>query len=208
MRIKCNPDDCHLEDESSDTNSEAAASCVDYQTLGISRMRSANISTEILGDLEPGLSNIESILGSRMGKNTSNETTEEELCLVDRKLDSKSIKSASLEFLEKNDIQLSKMKCSLEIDQIDGNLASGNVILGEYETIGGKKSLLPSYNSFTNFSTNNNKNENIKNVQSQVQKQDYSEHNTCKGNLFNGKPYALATLDGTIMLVKDEIILW
>lgn len=29
-----------------------------------------------------------------------------------------------------------------------------------------------------------------------------------KNDKSGGKPYALATLDGTIMLVQDEIILW
>lgn len=55
MRINCNQDNCQVGDELSDSSNEAAASCIDYQTLGIHRMRNANISTEILGDLEPGL---------------------------------------------------------------------------------------------------------------------------------------------------------
>ncbi|XP_033221622.1 KICSTOR complex protein ITFG2-like isoform X2 [Belonocnema kinseyi] len=235
MRIMCNPDDCHLEDGSSDTSSEAAASCVDYQTLCISRMRNANISTEILGNLEPGLSNFISKIESRINDNTSNELPEEQLCLVNRKLNSKSFKSASLEFLGKNDIKSNKRKCSSdsnqcfekeifvlkgdlrnlcckektqEIDQVDGNLAGGNIILGEYGTIANKKSLLPSYDDFTNFSHNNHDSEHIQNVRDEVQKRDYSEHNKREGSILNNKPYALATLDGTIMLVKDEMILW
>lgn len=235
MRIVCKPDDCHLEDESSDTSSEAAASYIDYQTLCISRMRNANISTEILGNLEPGVRNFESVLESRINENASNELTEEQSCLVDRKLDAKSFKSASLEFLGKNDIQSNKRKISSdsnqcfekekfvpkgdsrnlcrkekteEIDQVDGNLVGGNIILGEYRAIADKKSLLPLYDDFTNFSHKNNDSENIMNVRDEVQKQDYSEHKKREGSSFNSKPYALATLDGTIMLVKDEIILW
>lgn len=51
MRIKCSAEDnCQLEDD--DCGSEKGASCVDYQTLGISRMRNPNISTEILGNLK------------------------------------------------------------------------------------------------------------------------------------------------------------
>ncbi|OAD59040.1 Integrin-alpha FG-GAP repeat-containing protein 2 [Eufriesea mexicana] len=102
MRIKCNPEDCHLEDETQYKGNETAASCVDYQTLGISRMRNQNISTEIIGDLE---------------------------CIVESKV-------------------------------------------SNYEL---KETLLKS------------------NVLNETQ---------------HGKPYALATLDGTIMLVKDEVILW
>ncbi|KOC68119.1 Integrin-alpha FG-GAP repeat-containing protein 2 [Habropoda laboriosa] len=101
MRIKCNPEDCHLEDDTHQTSNETAASCVDYQTLGISRMRNQNISTEIMGNLESTVEN-----------------------------------------------------------------------------------KVPNYEFKEPFKQN---------VSSEIQ---------------HGKPYALATLDGTIMLVKDEVILW
>ncbi|KAJ8952025.1 hypothetical protein NQ318_023466 [Aromia moschata] len=108
MRIKCNSDESagHSGMENSQSNSsssqgETIPGSVDYQFLGISRMRNQNISTEILGDL----------------------------------------------------------KCSHD---------------------GCEK-------SNTSFSS---------------QKTETSKTST------KGRPYAVATLDGTIMLVQDEVILW
>ena len=51
MKIKCNPDDCFF-DETSDTNKEVTANYVDYQTIQSPQIRSPNISTEVLGDLD------------------------------------------------------------------------------------------------------------------------------------------------------------
>ncbi|XP_056631063.1 KICSTOR complex protein ITFG2-like isoform X4 [Diorhabda sublineata] len=103
MRIKCQFDDITAEEclessirsNSSSSTTENISSSIDYQFLGISRMRNQNISTEILGDLQ----------------------------------------------------------CS-------------------------------QYNNVENFETSQ------------------------EGSTAKGKPYALATLDGTIMLVQDEVILW
>ncbi|XP_057661865.1 KICSTOR complex protein ITFG2-like isoform X4 [Diorhabda carinulata] len=103
MRIKCQFDDITAEEclessirsNSSSSTTENISSSIDYQFLGISRMRNQNISTEILGDLQ----------------------------------------------------------CS-------------------------------QYNNVENFEASQ------------------------EGSTAKGKPYALATLDGTIMLVQDEVILW
>ncbi|XP_057661864.1 KICSTOR complex protein ITFG2-like isoform X3 [Diorhabda carinulata] len=104
MRIKCQFDDITAEEclessirsnSSSSSTTENISSSIDYQFLGISRMRNQNISTEILGDLQ----------------------------------------------------------CS-------------------------------QYNNVENFEASQ------------------------EGSTAKGKPYALATLDGTIMLVQDEVILW
>lgn len=35
-----------------------------------------------------------------------------------------------------------------------------------------------------------------------------AKHSDDGKELFKNRPYALATLDGTIMLVQDEVILW
>ncbi|KYQ58744.1 Integrin-alpha FG-GAP repeat-containing protein 2 [Trachymyrmex zeteki] len=68
MRIKCNPEDCQ--------SKKSSCEAVDYQTLGISRMRNQNISTEIIGDLEPGItpfiSTIESKISSYVPKDNEN----------------------------------------------------------------------------------------------------------------------------------------
>ena len=225
MRIKCNPDGCHMEDESSDMSSEVAASFVDYQTLGISRMRNANISTEILGDLESELSNFKSVSEIKTCKITSEKFTNKHFSLSDKMLDSKASKSGSLEFLEKCDIQMVERKTSLdsshllrqdtflsksiqEIDQIDGNLVGGNIILEVHDKTANEITFLPSNEDFTVFSSDNSDDETIKNTQKAKQKQIYPDDKINKENYLNVKPYALATLDGTIMLVKDEIILW
>lgn len=60
MRIKCQFDDITAEEclessmcsNSSSSTTENISSSIDYQFLGISRMRNQNISTEILGDLQ------------------------------------------------------------------------------------------------------------------------------------------------------------
>ncbi|KYN09669.1 Integrin-alpha FG-GAP repeat-containing protein 2 [Trachymyrmex cornetzi] len=58
MRIKCNPEDCQ--------SKKSSCEAVDYQTLGISRMRNQNISTEIIGDLEPGITPFISTIESKI----------------------------------------------------------------------------------------------------------------------------------------------
>ncbi|KAG7201899.1 hypothetical protein KM043_004613 [Ampulex compressa] len=226
MRIKCNPEDCRLEDDSCEANSEAAASCVDYQTLGISRMRSQNISTEIIGDLESGLaplvSTVENKLSNYEQKNASHERGDD--------LDTVYTNSSSLEFdgnrtkseeerrnsldipddFDKYAMQDKEMETlrinaeSLGTDQVDGNILGGNVILGGIDKNIEKTSLLPSYKDFSHKYHNNNNNDN------EVQKNDISNviGTMAKMEIGQGKPYALATLDGTIMLVRDENILW
>ncbi|XP_043473905.1 KICSTOR complex protein ITFG2-like [Leptopilina heterotoma] len=169
MRINCNQDNCHVGDELSDSSNEAAASCIDYQTLGIHRMRNANISTEILGDLEPGK-------------------------------DALSLKKDSPWLRYKRKVQ--------GIDQIDGNTVGGNVILGEYISIGNEEPMHSICDDAHNYSSstilNNN---NIISAKKPYQEPDKSEDVNQMENL-SGKSYALATLDGTIMLVRNEIILW
>lgn len=216
MRIKCNSEDCHSEHEahktSNETKNETAASCVDYQTLGISRMRNQNISTEIIGDLQCAES-----------KASNNEAKE---CEVQR---GKHVKSASLE-LKGNTSQTETRKNSLDpaeirkrtstaedyktskvsgkataagTDQVDGNLMGGNVILADYDAEPEKESLLPTYKDFSLEDNSDNNNEESLKGQDKAE----GDANT-KTSSSQGKPYALATLDGTIMLVKDEVILW
>ncbi|XP_012245041.1 KICSTOR complex protein ITFG2 [Bombus impatiens] len=220
MRIKCNPEDCHLEDEINQKSNETAASCVDYQTLGISRMRNQNISTEIIGDLECVV------------ENKSNYEYKELLfksSVLNEVQCGKNLKSVSLEF-KKNNSQSEIRKSSLSImegrrknsttensktnkasgttdpssrDQVDGNVLGGNVILGGYDIKSEKDSLLPTYKHFScQDNSGNNKIEDAKG------KGKTETDANIQNNLLQGKPYALATLDGTIMLVKDEIILW
>lgn len=178
MRIKCNPEDCHLDDETHQKNGETAASCVDYQTLGISRMRNQNISTEIIGDLESAPEvRRDSLDPGREGRR-------------------KSIKNYKINRTFGNMDLFSS-------DQVDGNILGGNVILGDYDVKSEKDSPLPTYKDFScHDNTNNNNEENLK------EKGTFETDATVKKNSSQGKPYALATLDGTIMLVKDEIILW
>ena len=231
MRIKCNPDDS----PSSDGSEVVAASCVDYQTLGISRMRNANISTEIIGDLEPGACHLKSPLDYIHPKfvTTMAHDFVDEASVVPG---SKNFKPNSLEF-KRNFSQPDMRKSSLdaplhdslknnnrakerthekfysrvnspEIDQVDGGIIGGNVILGDYETEVDKKSYFPSYED---FARNNKKlKEEEKNDKANENKVENSSDvgDTELENRGEGKPYALATLDGTIMLVKDEIILW
>ncbi|XP_043256625.1 KICSTOR complex protein ITFG2-like [Colletes gigas] len=220
MRIKCNPKDCHLEDEAHKTDDESAASCVDYQTLGISRMRNQNISTEIIGDLESTLENKMTDECKDFKQNVSSSIKQD----INLKSDSQEFTGNASQFeAEKENLDAAeerekektsriesykvgkvpeKADCS-NIDEVDGNLLGGNLILGEYDTKTEKDSLLPTYKDFCcSDSSNNNNIERVK-------EKDKIEANTnMKNSSSQGKPYALATLDGTIMLVKDEVILW
>ncbi|XP_043506670.1 KICSTOR complex protein ITFG2-like isoform X1 [Frieseomelitta varia] len=210
MRIKCNPEDCHLEEETRHQGNETAASCVDYQTLGISRMRNQNISTEIIGNLECIVEN-----------KVSNYEFKESLFKSSETQHGKNLKSVSLE-LKKNNSQSEVRKDSFSTaegrrkslttensktnpsrDQIDGNVLGGNIIIGDYDVKSEKDSLLPTYKHFSRQDIGSNSKTNDLKGKSQTEI-DVNIQN----NLLQGKPYALATLDGTIMLVKDEIILW
>ncbi|XP_029156752.1 KICSTOR complex protein ITFG2 isoform X1 [Nylanderia fulva] len=151
MRIKCNPTDCH----SKDTSCEA----VDYQTLGISRMRNQSISTEIIGDLEPGMTPFISTLESKMSNYMPKDKSSKQNFADDSQLDMKTFKSASLEF-KRNYSQPVIRKKSLDMaieynrdfttetqqlvrfyspadfssaDEMDGNMISDNVSLAEFE---------------------------------------------------------------------------
>lgn len=190
MRIKCNIDDSKPQDDS-ETKHETT-SCVDYQTLGISRARNPNISTQILGNLEPEIINYHdsddtpSIFVPKQlsTKNNINDTT----------LPLSMNKESSLFY--QNKLNLS------DIDQVDGNMIGGNIILGEIDVKKNNK-ILPTYEDFSKknhqiIETSNNNNDNLK----------INEEKIVKKKVENSKPYALATLDGTIILVRDEIILW
>lgn len=240
MRIKCNPEDC----QSKNSSCEA----VDYQTLGISRMRNQNISTEIIGDLEPGVTPFISPIEPKMSSYVPKDKLPKQNFTDDSQLDMKSFKPASLEF-KRNYSQPAFRKNSLDMageygrdfiaenqgairfyspvessstDEIDGNFIGGNVILGKYDNKIVKDTLLP---SFTNFSHNNNNENNSNNnnndsnmnkseptersQREEIVKEDADSSNEAVGkSILKGKPYALATLDGTIMLVEDEVILW
>ncbi|CAK9831299.1 KICSTOR complex protein ITFG2 [Anthophora retusa] len=217
MRIKCNPEDCHLEDDTHQTSNETAASCVDYQTLGISRMRNQNISTEIMGNLESTveskMSNYEikepfkqnvlsEIQCNRNFKSSSFELKRNNSQSVVRKNSLDSVeerrKSAVVENLRTNKISGNNDHSGL--DQVDGNILGGNVILGDYDVKSEKESLLPTYKDFSSQD-----NSNVDSVKERAKAE--VDSNIQKDSL-QGKPYALATLDGTIMLVKDEVILW
>lgn len=194
MRIKCNPDDCHFEDETHGANNETAASCVDYQTLGISRMRNQNISTEIIGDLESGTTSLLPTIDYKVSNCEARESSIKKRFTDDN--DAKNIHAEPLEF-ERNCGKVN----SANTDQVDGNFIGGNVILGDFDARVEKTSVLPTYKDFSCDNSNNNNTE--------LSKQHYKTADTfAKENFPQGKPYALATLDGTIMLVKDEVILW
>ncbi|CAL1688517.1 unnamed protein product [Lasius platythorax] len=235
MRIKCNPADC----DSKDTSCEA----VDYQTLGISRMRNQNISTEIIGDLEPGMTPFISTLEPKMSNYMPKDKSSKQNFADDSQLGMKTFKSASLEF-KRNYSQPVIRKKSLDMtgeytrdfttenqqvvrfyspadsssaDEMDGNFIGHNVILGEFEgEFNGKfkkttKDMLPSFKDFSINGKNKNKNNNNNdtNNMNQHEKKDKDSNDTISSeSALKGKPYALATLDGTIMLVQDEIILW
>ncbi|XP_011693174.1 PREDICTED: integrin-alpha FG-GAP repeat-containing protein 2-like [Wasmannia auropunctata] len=239
MRIKCNAEDC----QSKNSSCEA----VDYQTLGISRMRNQNISTEIIGDLEPGVTPFISTIEPKMSSYMPTNKLPKQSFADDSQLNMKTFKPASLEF-KRNYSQPAFRKNSLDMageysrkdftsesqgpvrfyspvessgaDEMDGNFIGGNVILGEYDdNKTTKDTLLP---SFTHFSQNNNNSKNISNSNDnsnnisksnqheEIIREDKTEssNEVISENAPKGKPYALATLDGTIMLVQDEIILW
>lgn len=129
-------------------------SSVDYQTLAINRMRNPNISTEILGNLQPKLSR-----STAPPKESESKTSE-------------------------------------DVDTVDGSIIGGKVILGDFETDTLKENVI--------FSDPKSLPVKIP-IKPMIER--YSKDEQSK-NWINTKSYALATLDGTIMLVKDEIILW
>lgn len=235
MRIKCNPEDCQ--------SKKSSCEAVDYQTLGISRMRNQNISTEIIGDLEPGITPFISTIESKISSYVPKDKLPKHNFTDDSQLDRKTSKQpTSLEF-KRNYSQPVFRKNSLDMageygrdfttenqgpvrfynpvessstDEMDGNFIGGNVILGEYDKKTMKETLLPSFTNFShndneNNSSNNNNSNNISksNQQKEIIKDDTDSNNkVISENAPKGKPYALATLDGTIMLVQDEVILW
>ncbi|XP_029680999.1 KICSTOR complex protein ITFG2-like [Formica exsecta] len=229
MRIKCNPADCHLKD----TSCEA----VDYQTLGISRMRNQNISTEIIGDLEPGMTPFISTLEPKMSNYMLKDKSSKQNFADDSQLGMKTFKSASLEF-KRNHSQPVIRKNSLDMtgeytrdfttenqqvvkfyspadssstDEVDGNFIGGKVIHREFKKTT-KNMLLPSFKDFSfddkNKNKSNNNNNDTSNMNQHEKKDNKSNNKISSESAPKGKPYALATLDGTIMLVQDEIILW
>lgn len=232
MRIKCSPEESNFSDaDSSETSSEVAASCVDYQTLGISRMRNPNISTEILGNLEPGKQDFVSSLDCdvvnpmKSYRITCGPEPKQPVFSDDSQVGLAELKASSLEF-ERKFSQPEMRKASLDtgehfkkqeiidesirflprlespgIDTVDGNLVGGNVVLGEFD-IEEKKSVLPTIKDFSHCQdkTENNNEPECGDTE--------SRNSWNKAEIKKGKPYALATLDGTIMLVQDEVILW
>lgn len=229
MRIKCNSADCHLKD----TSCEA----VDYQTLGISRMRNQNISTEIIGDLEPGMTPFISTLEPKMSNYMLKDKSSKQNFADDSQLGMKTFKSASLEF-KRNHSQPVIRKNSLDMtgeytrdfttenqqvvkfyspadssstDEVDGNFIGGKVIHREFKKTT-KNMLLPSFKDFSfddkNKNKSNNNNNDTSNMNQHEKKDNKSNNKISSESAPKGKPYALATLDGTIMLVQDEIILW
>ncbi|XP_076279454.1 KICSTOR complex protein ITFG2 [Lasioglossum baleicum] len=203
MRIKCNPKECYLEDEIHQTDDETAASCVDYQTLGISRMRNQNISTEIIGDLEyTSVENKTAPDESSFKENVASEIRHGESSTVQSTADSEETDKVT----EKTDLT--------NVDEVDGNIMGGNVILGDYDEQPEKDSLLPTYKDFSPENNNNNSHNGNSSsssssiVESSKGKDDIRAKSNVEQGPPQGKPYALATLDGTIMLVKDEVILW
>ncbi|XP_031847194.1 KICSTOR complex protein ITFG2 [Nomia melanderi] len=196
MRIKCNPKECHLEDDAHKTDDESAASCVDYQTLGISRMRNQNISTEIIGDLES--TTVEN-------KPPSKETTSKENASSENQRGENSTCQSTSEGHGTN--KVTEKTDSTNVDQVDGNILGGNVILGDYEAKPEKDTLLPTYKDFSRQDNGNNNN-NSNDAETLRRKNEARTQENVEPSSPRGKPYALATLDGTIMLVKDEVILW
>lgn len=229
MRIKCNSEDCQAKDGSYEA--------VDYQTLGISRMRNQNISTEIIGDLEPGVTPFISTLEPKMSSYTPKEKNSKQGFTDDSQLDVKAFKPASLEF-KRNHSQPVIRKNSLDMageygrdskaenqravrfynptdsssnDEIDGNFIGGKVILGDFDRKTMKDTLLPTFKDLPRKINNNNNNNSDKgeSIESNKNNKDEDLHDgVISESIQKGKPYALATLDGTIMLVQDEVILW
>ncbi|XP_014468073.1 PREDICTED: integrin-alpha FG-GAP repeat-containing protein 2-like [Dinoponera quadriceps] len=240
MRIKCNPEDCHMEDGSCEMGSEMAASCVDYQTLGISRMRNQNISTEIIGDLEPGPAPFISTFEPKMSSYEPKDSLPKQGFVDDSQLGMKTFKPVSRHEFRRNYSQPEIRKNSSNtagefsreftadsqgtirfystadssgVDQVDGNFVGGNVILGDYDNKTTKDLLLPTFKDFSrdngNINSNNNNNSNDTVNVKQCEKDGNANNDTIASESApRGKPYALATLDGTIMLVQDEVILW
>ncbi|XP_057323821.1 KICSTOR complex protein ITFG2-like [Microplitis mediator] len=219
MRIKCNRDDTELRDD--DSKNEAAASCVDYQTLGISRMRNPNISTAIIGNLEPGTTKY--VVSDESPPKFVPKDTSVKQTFENTTKETKKFKTGSLEFRrnysqldirkrsldESTDVKRHDMSPSIreptrveegnpgEVDQVDGNVLGGNIIMGEFQSSRPKKSILPTYDDFSHIKHSN-----------ETTRVDVDASVKLNDQVINSKPYALATLDGTIMLVKDEIILW
>jgi len=241
MRIKCNPEDCHSKD--------GPCEAVDYQTLGISRMRNQNISTEIIGDLEPGTTPFISTLEPKVSSYVPKNKLPKQSFADDSQLNMKTFKPASLEFkrnysqpvIRKNSLDMAgeysrdfttefqgTARFYNSIDSADiehmGNLVGGNVILGKFDKKTTRDTLLPSFKDFSHNNNNNNNNNNNSNSnnnnnssnnnnntintnQKEGEDKDSADASTSE-TVTKGKPYALATLDGTIMLVQDEVILW
>lgn len=228
MRIKCSSEDCQAKDSSYEA--------VDYQTLGISRMRNQNISTEIIGDLEPGVTPFISTLETKMSSYMPKEKISKQSFTDDSQLDVKTFKPASLEF-KRNYSQPIIRKSSLDMageyvrditaenqravrfynpadsssnDEVDGNFIGGKVILGEFDKKTIKDMLLPKFKDLPHkINNNNNNSDNSKTNNTNQETKDKPLHDgIIDESALKGKPYALATLDGTIMLVQDEIILW
>ncbi|XP_032679847.1 KICSTOR complex protein ITFG2-like isoform X1 [Odontomachus brunneus] len=239
MRIKCNPDDCHMENGSCEMSSEVAASCVDYQTLGISRMRNQNISTEIIGDLEPGSVPFISTFEPKMSSYEPKDNLPKQGFVDDSQLGMKTFKSVSRHEFRRNysqpeirknssntasefsrefradsqgTIRFYSTADSSSVDEIDGNSIGGKVILGDFDSKTTKDSLLPTFKEFSrnniSRSVNNNDGSDTADVKQCEKKDDDANDTMADGGAPRGKPYALATLDGTIMLVQDEVILW
>ncbi|XP_066587927.1 KICSTOR complex protein ITFG2-like isoform X2 [Prorops nasuta] len=227
MRIKCSPESSRLDEEMYELNSERAASCVDYQTLGISTMRNPNISTEIIGDLKSGIIPIQSDIGVRTSKyiQKDNLVSSKSDHTKDHQNDSqKETKESndSKENVEQQEfviedpsmIRFYSLTEPTDVDQVDGNFHAGNIILGEYNSSDEKKSLLPTFKDFSHISNSNksevsnNNNNNKDNTTTKKENEKECGDTAIKQETLSTKPYALATLDGTIMLVKDDIILW
>ncbi|XP_020293872.1 integrin-alpha FG-GAP repeat-containing protein 2-like isoform X1 [Pseudomyrmex gracilis] len=252
MRIKCKSEGCHTKD--------CSCEAVDYQTLGISRMRNPNISTDIIGDLEPGRTSFISTLEPKLPNYMSKNKLSKQSFADDSQLDIKTFKATSLEF-RRNYSQPVIRKSSLDMtdeyvtefairsqetgkfytpvdssstDEVDGNFIGSKVILGKFDKNVAKETLPPFKNFLCNNNnkhsiTNNNKNNSNNNSNTCIaeactsnnrnsintttakhEKQDKKTDDTItdEKDSKKGKPYALATLDGTIMLVQDEVILW
>ncbi|XP_012217646.2 KICSTOR complex protein ITFG2 [Linepithema humile] len=227
MRIKCNSEDCQAKD--------CSYEAVDYQTLGISRMRNQNISTEIIGDLEPGVTPFISTLESKMSSYMPKEKISKQSFTDDSQLDVKTFKPASLEFkrnysqpiIRKNSLDMAGEYARGDItaenqravrfynpadsssnDEVDGNFIGGKVILGEFDRKTLKDMLLPTFKDLSHKINNNNNNSDSSNTNTIQNNKDKDALDGIGESTPKGKPYALATLDGTIMLVQDEIILW
>ncbi|KAJ8678836.1 hypothetical protein QAD02_014623 [Eretmocerus hayati] len=181
MRIRCNAEDNRLDNDCFDTISEAAASCIDYQTLGISRMRNPNISTEILGNLRQ--------------KNTKLSVDHEERETAAHKSENEIGSSSNL-----------RENVTTYGDVVDGNIIGGNIVIGESEN----RNDVQFHQSHENLSESNNSDHeqnSAKKRNSSIESSEFGMENLHKIQAAT-RPYALATLDGTIMLVKDEVILW